>query len=97
MTRPACDGMGIVVLFSATTPGAYESEVQQALNDHPGSSYLRTDQTCSSLNQSYQGNPIYAVYQAAGYDQGGLCAAAGSLGGYARWLDNSSDPNTDPC
>ena len=97
MTRPACDGMGIVVLFSATTPGLYEAEVQQALNDHPGSSYLRTDQTCSSLNQSYEGNPIYAVYQAAGYELEGLCQAAGSLGGYARWLNNTADPNTDPC
>ncbi len=97
VTKPACDGMGIVVLFSATTPGLYETEVQQMLNDHPGSSYLRTDQTCSSLNQSYEGNPIYTVYQAAGYDLGGLCQAASSLGGYARWLNNTSAPNTDPC
>lgn len=83
-----------MVVFSATNPGAYEAEVQQALNDHPGSTYLQTDE---SLNKTDQGDPIYVVYQSAGYDRETLGDAAGSPGGYPRLLDNPSDPNSNPC
>jgi len=93
MTRPSCDGLGVVLLFSSVSPGAYASEIQQALNSYPGSSYLRTDQACSSLTQSTDGgNPIYAVYRPAGYSTSSVCAAVNSYGGsaYGKWLDNSS-------
>jgi serine/threonine-protein kinase len=93
MTRPACDGLGIVLLFSSVSPGAYAAEIQQALNTYPGASYLRTDQACSSLTQSSDsGNPVYAVYSPAGYSTGSVCAAVNSYGGsaYGKWLDNSS-------
>ena len=43
--NPACDGTGIVLLFASVTPGAYATEIQQALDSYPGSFYLRTDQS----------------------------------------------------
>lgn len=92
MSRPACDASAAVFLFASTTPGAYEAEIQDALNRFPGSSYLRTDQSCPSLVQASNGNPIYAVYRLAGNTEASACAAVRSAGGgvYARWLDNSS-------
>jgi hypothetical protein len=48
MSHPACDGTGIVMLGSVTTPGQYAEGVQQLLNANPGASYLRTDQSCLS-------------------------------------------------
>ncbi len=94
MSRPACDGTGIVVLFSAVSPNSYAQDVQAALDANPGSSYLRTDQSCSSLNQATaEGNPIYAVYRVGGSDQASVCAAVAGSGGYGKWLDNTSDPD----
>lgn len=95
LTRPACDGRGIVVLYSAVTPGAYEQEIASALAQFPGASYLRTDMACSSLRQRDQnGNVIYAVYRPSGYSQQELCADVRTAGppAYGRWLDTSSDP-----
>lgn len=95
MTVPDCDGTGIVVLYSAVTPGSYEREVQAALDRFPGSRYLRTDQACPSLRQrSEAGNPIYAVFTHGGRTHGELCAAVRAQGGdaYGRWLDRTSDP-----
>ncbi|WP_149359207.1 hypothetical protein [Lolliginicoccus suaedae] len=95
MTMPACDGTGIVILHSAITPGQYANEVQNALDTHPGARYLRTDQSCPSLRQSYEGNPIYAVYYPAGTSRTELCARVRTVGGdaYGRWLDTTSDPS----
>jgi hypothetical protein len=90
-----------------TTPAASGGQVPagdlglsipMALNDYPGSSYLRTDQSCPSLHQSTgSGDPIYAVYRPAGRDQGSVCAAVNAAGGsaYGMWLDTNSDPDTD--
>ena len=97
MTRPACDGTGIVLLFASVTPGAYAQEIQQALDTYPGSAYLRTDQACSSLNQATSsGDPIYAVYRIAGHDPTQVCAAVNAAGGsaYGKWLDNTTNPDS---
>jgi serine/threonine-protein kinase len=96
MSRPACDGTGIVVLGNATNPGSYAVDVQRLLNEYPGASYLRTDQACPSLRQSLNGNPIYAVYRVAGGTEADICAAVRAAGGetYGKWLDTSSDPNS---
>lgn len=94
MTRPACDGLGIVILKSAITPGIYEAEVQQALDQDPGASYLRTDQACPSHSQATEtGDPIYAVYLPAGYTQTEVCAAVANApaGSYRRWLSTAPD------
>ncbi|MBD0860000.1 protein kinase [Gordonia sp. zg691] len=94
ITRPACDGTGIVVVGNAVAPGAYATEVQAFLDRHPGASYLRTDQSCASLRQSLDGNPIYAVYFVAGSTLGEICGVRNRIGGdaYGKWLDNTSDP-----
>lgn len=97
LSRPACDGTGIVILDSATTPGRYQEEVARGLSNNPGASYLRTDLSCPSLRQqSEDGNPIYAVYRPAGSNKEALCAAvaAAGPGTYGRWLDTTSDPDT---
>jgi serine/threonine-protein kinase len=95
MSRPSCDGQGIVVLGSVTTPGQYVAGVQRLLAAHPGSSYLRTDQTCPSLRAATdEGNPIYAVYRPAGDTMAEVCAAVRAAGGdaYGKWLDYTTDP-----
>jgi len=96
MSKPVCNGQGIVVLGNVTTPGQYASGIQRLLNLFPGASYLRTDQSCPSLRQrSDEGNPIYTVFRPAGTTQGSICAAVRSAGGdaYGKWLDTKTDPN----
>lgn len=96
MTRPACNGMGIVVLGSVTTPGQYAAGVQRYLDAYPGASYLRTDLACPSLRQeSDGGNPIYAVFYPAGNTPRELCAAVRKVGGdaYGKWLDTTTPPD----
>jgi hypothetical protein len=92
MSRPACDGAGIVVLGSVTTPGQYAEGVQRLLDANPGASYLRTDESCPSLRQATaDGNPIYAVYRVAGRSQAAVCDAVAAAGGgaYGRWLNTT--------
>lgn len=94
MSRPKCDGRGIVVLYSAVTPGEYSREISAALAQNPGASYLRTDMACPSLRpRDENGNVIYAVYRPSGYSRQDLCAAVRAEGApaYGRWLDTSSD------
>ncbi|WP_328354304.1 hypothetical protein OG976_23325 [Mycobacterium sp. NBC_00419] len=95
MSHPPCDGLGIVVLANAVTPGRYDAEIQRALDTYPGSSYLRTDESCASLRKRDDaGNPIYAVYRPAGRTVGDICAAVRAAGGnaYGKWLDMTTDP-----
>ncbi|MCH9737089.1 MAG: serine/threonine protein kinase [Actinomycetia bacterium] len=95
ISRPACNGQGIVVLGNVTTPGQYAQGVQRLLSAHPGASYLRTDQSCPSLRQANEaGNLIYAVFKPAGQTRGQVCAAVRAAGGdaYGKWLDTSTDP-----
>jgi serine/threonine-protein kinase len=101
MSNPSCNGQGIVVLGSVTTPGLYAAGVQQLLDAHPGAFYLRTDQTCPSLRQTTEeGNPIYAVFELGGTNQSAVCAAVRAAGGiaYGKWLDTTTDPGyVIPC
>ena len=94
MSQPACDGSVAVFLKASTTPGKYQSEVSAALRRYPGSQYLRTDQSCPSLAQSVNGNPIYAVYFLTTEDQAcEVIANAHTLGAgdaYGRRLDYTS-------
>ena len=97
ISTPACDGTGIVILHSSVDPAAYAAQMQSFLNRFPNAQYLRTDLTgCSSLNQvSQQGTLIYAAYIPVGPDQPAVCAALSQYGGaYAKWLNNTSDPNS---
>lgn len=100
MRNPPCDGRGIVILTSVTTPGRYAEGVAAALNKFPGSSYLRTDLTCPSLRaRSDEGNLIYAVYFPGGYTPAQLCAAveAAGSGAYGKVLDFRTDPSYIVC
>ncbi|MGY4867310.1 serine/threonine-protein kinase [Mycolicibacterium elephantis] len=100
ISRPPCDGRGIVVLGSVTTPGQYAVGVQRLLDEHPGASYLRTDQSCPSLRQADdEGDPIYAVYRFGGYTERELCAAVRAEGGdaYGKVLDYTTLPSTQFC
>jgi serine/threonine-protein kinase len=95
ITRPACNGQGIVILGSVTTPGLYAAGVQRLLDAHPGAFYLRTDQTCPSLRAATEeGNPIYAVYQLGGLTRSQVCDTVRRSGGdaYGKWLNSTTDP-----
>jgi len=96
ISDPPCDGQGIVVLGNVTTPGEYPEGVLRLLAMYPGSSYLRTDQSCPSLRQADdEGDPIYAVYRFAGRTEaevrGAVCAAGGDA--YGKWLDYAHAPS----
>lgn len=96
MSTPACNGQGIVILGSVTTPGLYAAGVQRLLDANPGAFYLRTDQTCPSLRQATNGgNPIYAVFELGGSTRAEVCAAVRAAGGdaYGKWLDTTTDPD----
>ncbi|SRR6478609_658665 len=95
ISQVPCDGRVIVLLGSATTPSAYASEVQQLLQVHPGSHYLRTDQACSSLAQrSDDGHPIYAAFYGPYGETSKACEVLRLTGGNAqvRVLTDSERP-----
>lgn len=97
ISQPACDGTGIVVVGNAVDQATYATEVQSYLTQYPGSRYLRTDQSCSSLrDRDDYGNVIYAVYVVAGRSVADICQVRNQLGGstYGKWLDNTTDPTT---
>ena len=82
---PPCDGTPIVIYASAFTPGRYAQDVQAMLDQYPGASWVRTEDSCSSLNpRTESGDPIYAVYRpfeteaAACAEAGAVIAAGGS-------------------
>ncbi|QZY47264.1 serine/threonine-protein kinase [Mycolicibacterium austroafricanum] len=96
ISRPLCNGQGIVVLGNITTPGQYPQGVRDLLSRHPGASYLRTDQACPSLRQADdEGDPIYTVYLPVGYSQSEVCAVVRAAGGgaYGKWLDYTTPPS----
>ncbi|OBK86767.1 serine/threonine-protein kinase [Mycolicibacter sinensis] len=98
---PSCNGQGVVIFGSVTTPGLYAAGVQRLLDAHPGAFYLRTDTSCPSLRQATDaGNPIYAVFTPAGTTQVQVCSAVRAAGGnaYGKWLDATTDPGyVIPC
>jgi hypothetical protein len=92
MAAPACDGTPIVIYASAVTPGRYQADVQAALDAHPGSSWVRTDRSCSSFAQATaDGGPIYAVFKPFG-SVTAACAELAAVGDSAgrRFLDDGS-------
>ncbi|MCV7229082.1 serine/threonine-protein kinase [Mycolicibacterium komossense] len=95
ISSPRCNGQGIVILGSVTTPGLYAAGVQRLLDAHPGAFYLRTDRACPSLRKATdEGNPIYAVFNLGGRTEREVCAAVNAVGGnaYGKWLDTTTDP-----
>src|SRR3954452_4202232 len=51
ISHPACDGQWIVLIGAATTPGRYPEGISGLLASYPGSQYLVTEGSCSSLRQ----------------------------------------------
>lgn len=94
MQRPPCDGSFITVLASAVGDQATAGGIAAVLDQYPGSNYLRTDQTCSSLNPAVDGEPIYVVFFGPFVVDTDACAARadGSEGAYARQLSNDVSP-----
>lgn len=82
-------------------PEAYSTEVQQLLSRNPGSSYLLTEASCSSLTaRSGDGNLIYAVFFGPYPDQATACLASSriSADSYVKRLDNvTADDQTIEC
>ena len=95
MQRPGCDGTVITVLASAIGDQATAESIAAVLDRYPGSNYLRTDETCSSLNAASGGEPIYVVYLGPFASATDACAARadGPDGAYARRLSNDVPPD----
>jgi hypothetical protein len=94
MTKPACDEQFITVVSNAVLPDTYEQAVHDALDVYPGSSYLRTDQTCSSLRPSLNGNPIYMIYFGPYFSMSDACdsRSLGPKDAYVRRLSTTYPP-----
>lgn len=100
MQRPACNGSYITILASAIGEQASAVGIEAVLDDYPGANYLRTDQTCPSLNASVDGQPIYVVYFGPFGDDEDACDARadGPDGAYARLLSDDVGPDHSvPC
>lgn len=84
---------GIVVLYSAVTPGAYAQEIASALAMYPGASYLRTDMACASLRARRERH--LRGLSGVGFTRQELCADVRAAGppAYGRWLDTTCDPS----
>ena len=105
ISRPACDGTGIVVVGNAVNESTRTADISRLLDQYPGSRYLRTDVSCGSLrDRDDNGNVIYAVYRVAGPTRSDVCSLRAELGAlatqlgndapYGKWLDNTTDPAT---
>jgi hypothetical protein len=92
--RPPCDGGYITVLASAIGGEATSAGMASVLDQYSGASYLRTDQTCPSLTQSSNGQPIYVVYLGPFAVDSDACQARsqGPTGAYVRRLSNDLTP-----
>lgn len=93
MSQPACDGR--YVTFLASVKDTTASAMQQALESFPGSHYLRTDQTCASLNApSSDGSPLYRIFVGPYADVAEACTARsqGSQGSFVKRLSDTDPP-----
>jgi hypothetical protein len=95
MQQPPCDGGYITVLASPIGAQATADGVAAVLDQYPGSNYLRTDQTCPSLTQSSDGQPIYVIFLGPFVFDTDACAARaeGPEGAYARRLSDELGPD----
>ena len=100
MQAPPCNDSFITIIASAVGNDVAPEGILVYLEDHPGSSYLRTDQTCPSLAQSVDGEPIYVVFFGpfAVADDACTARAQGTEGSYVRQLSATLGPDHSvPC
>jgi serine/threonine-protein kinase len=97
ISQPACDGTWVVFLGSSTNPASYQTSIDALLSAHPGSQYMLTAGSCSSLRQALpDGSQIYAVYTGPYTTPEEACAAreqSGDDDAYVKVLDNSTPPD----
>lgn len=95
MQRPVCTGAYITVLGSNVASRTNAAGIQQLLEQYPGSEYLRTDQSCRSLDRSAEGEPIYVVFLGPFPERSDACIARaqGPDGAYARQLSDEVGPD----
>ena len=95
MQQPACDESYITIIASAVGPQATAAGIEAVLEQYGGSNYLRTDQTCPSLNPSVDGQPIYVVFFGPFPIADDACTARadGTEGSYARQLSDDLAPD----
>lgn len=95
--RPVgCTGQYIVVYHSSTDPSAYAQDIQTNLQSHPGSKYLLTLSSCSSLNRmSKAGTLIYTVYGGPFDTLAQACVAASRFPdeSYVKIMDGATTPD----
>ncbi len=95
--RPVdCTGKFATFYHSSIVPSAYAQDVQANLVSHPGSKYLVTLGSCSSLYpMSNSGTMIYAVYGGPFDTLAQACVAASRFAdeAYVKVLDNSTPPD----
>lgn len=95
MSRPPCDGGHITIVQSASGPNVSAAGVGSVLEEYPDTEYLRTDQTCPSLRQQVDGNPVYVVYFGPYSAPENACAdrSRGPADSYVRTLSTDLPPN----
>jgi hypothetical protein len=95
MQQPSCDGGFITLLASAIGDQASAQSIAAVLRQYPGANYLRTDQSCPSLTQSVNGEPVYIIFFGPFVLDTDACTARaqGPNGAYARQLSNQLGPD----
>jgi hypothetical protein len=96
MVNQDCNGDYLVMLASTGKPKEYVPLLERALDAAPTARYLVTNESCSSFNQDYEGNPIYAAYTGP-FDLDTACEQRQVLayrGAYVRQLDAGVDRRT---
>ncbi len=95
MQAPSCNDSFITIIASAIGDDASAPGVAAVLGQYPSASYLRTDQTCPSLTQDIDGEPIYVVYFGPFPFASDACAARadGTPDAYARQLSENVGPD----
>jgi hypothetical protein len=95
MQAPPCTDSFITIIASAVGADVAPAGVRTYLDDYPTSNYLRTDQTCPSLAQDIDGEPIYVVYFGPFPFASDACEARaeGTDGSYVRTLSETESPN----
>lgn len=94
MQAPPCDDSYITIIASAVGDQATAAGIANVLESYPTSQYLRTDQTCPSLNPSVDGQPIYVVYFGPFPFASDACTARaeGTPDAYAKQLSDDRPP-----
>ncbi|BBG01808.1 MULTISPECIES: serine/threonine-protein kinase [Pseudonocardia] len=82
VTRLGCTGADVVIVGAGIDPGRYPQDVQEHLDNHPGSNYLRALGSCTSFRpRTPTGELIYVVYLGPFTDRGRACEALAAAGG----------------